>query len=559
MASTAFTMEMDRKQGTTPRTKVEFIDKSDNATDVTDHYLAGANFEQVRERAPDEIQAGQFDIVFANHDDLFSEYVSGSLLENLDYHGARIRVSQGFLLPNGALEYETQGVLYIDQLVTSPTDSTVTLRCRDLMGRIMDQKLHARPDDEIPAAGGSNVGDGIVSGFGKLPFVAVNQDWTLTCTLGGADDVATFSVVGSVSGDIGTATSGTDFIDALAGIRFTIRGGDTNWSIGDVFTFSTHQHPEWSGLNAGKIIWSILTGYDWDSDTQEPFSGLVFDLDHTQSDANVELDYLSFATAISAIDAIGVFALKGYAPFDTSAIELMQSLLVLFLGSLYTGNDGRIKLKTYIPAFTPQFRTYSDTRKVMALSYRRGIDEVINHVSVDYKGSDSWPWSTESLTLDGHFVDKDATSITDRGQFSQDFSVPWYSSGGNHVQDFASKLISRFKDPPLNVEFTTGLDALLTEVGDRIIVEDAKTGLADTIGEVTRIVKQFDQMPAAIQLRMRQDSTTYTLFGAIGSEEDEGDGLSPQTDDYDSATDAEKQFAYFSESGNSNPPQYSIF
>src|SRR4051812_38968621 len=344
MASPAFLSEMDKKRGITPRTKVEFISKAAATTDISDHYLEGANFEQVRERAPDEIQAGQMDIVCSNEDDLFSEYVVGSLLYGLDYHGAKIRISQGFLLPDGTLEYEPQGVVFIDELRTDPVESKVTFRCRDLLWKVMDQKLHARPEAEIPIPDAGNVGDGSLSGVGKLPFVTVNEDWTLTCTTPGTDGVAQFSVVGSVAGSIGPAISGTEFVSVAHGLRFTINAGPTDWALGDKFTFSTKQHPEWDNVNAGKIVWSILTGYDWDTNVIEPWFDQVFNMDHTQSDANTDLDYEAFATAITAIQFIDVFNLKGYIPYDSSAVELLQSLIVMFLGSIYTGNDGRIKM-----------------------------------------------------------------------------------------------------------------------------------------------------------------------------------------------------------------------
>src|SRR6267142_3735304 len=223
MVSAAFQTEMARKRGSTPRTKIEFIDKSNITTDISAYFVSGANLEQIRERAPDQIQAGQFDIVLRNDDDKFSEFVPTSLLYGVDYHGARIRISEGFVLPDGTEEFEPQGVGFIDQLLTDPQSSQVTLRCRDLLWRIMDQKIHARPDAEVVVPGGSNVGDGNLSGLGKLPFVTVNETWTVTCTLGGADGVATFSVVGSISGSIGPATSGTEFVSTAKGIRFTIR------------------------------------------------------------------------------------------------------------------------------------------------------------------------------------------------------------------------------------------------------------------------------------------------------------------------------------------------
>lgn len=558
MVSPAFLVAMDQQQGTTPRTKVEFIDKSNNVTDVTAYYLSGANYELVRQRAVAEIQAGQFDIVFANHDDKFSEYKVGSLLYGLDYHGARIRVSQGFLLA-GTLEYSTQCVLFIDQLSTDPQVSQVTFSCRDIMGFIMDQKLHAHPTEEIPVADSGNVGDGIVAGMAKLPFVTVNESWTLTCTTPGADGVAQFSVAGTVAGSIGPAISGTEFVSTVHGLRFTLRGGVTNWSAGDKFTFQTKQNPEWSSLNAGKVIWSILTGYRWDTNVQENFAGLVLDFDNTQSDANTDIDYNAFATVIAVIDAIGVFGIKGYIPYDTGAVTLLQETIVMFLGSIYAGNDGRIKMTTYIPPFTPNFRTFADSLKIMQLDYFRGIDEVINHVSVAYVGSNSWPWSNSTITLDGSFVEEDATSVSNRGQYSQDFIIPWYSAGGDHVQDFASKLISRYKDPPLEIEFLTGMDGLLTEMGDHVIVSDTKCGFSGVIGEVTRIVKQFDQQPASIQFRMRKDATANTIFGVIGSSANEGDGVSPQSDNYDTSSASDKQFAYFSKVGSAVAPQYFIF
>lgn len=550
---------MTRKRGSAPRTKIEFIDKDANVTDISDYFLSGAQLQQVRERAPDEIQAGQFDVVLRNDDDKFSEYVASSILFGLDYHSAKIRISEGFLLPDGTTEYEPQGVGFIDQIIADPRVSQVTFRCRDLLWRVMDQKLHPRPLDEVAVADGGNVGDGDFSGLAKLPFVTINENWTVTCTLGGADGVATFSVVGSISGSAGTATSGTEFTSASKGIRFTINAGSTNWVIGDTFTFSTHKHPQWSGLNAGKIIWSILTGYAWDSNTQEDFHALVFDFDHTQSSANTDLDYDSFATAISAIDTIGVFDLKGFAPYDTDAVSFLQSLILLFLGSLYTGNDGRIKMTTYIPAFTPSYVSFTDADKVTLLGYQRSIDEVINYVTVDFKGSDDWPWSDESANLDGHFVDSTPDSITKYKTLAQDFSIPWYSTSGDHVQDFASKLLAKYSEPPLNIDFTTGLDALLTQIGDRIKVSDTKYGFADVIGEIIQITKQFDQNPASVSIRVRQDSATNTVTGAIGSEVDEGDGESPQSDNYDTASTSDKNFAYAGDEGSGGLPDYTMF
>jgi hypothetical protein len=559
MPSPAFLLEMQKLQGVTPRTQLIFIDKSNNQTDISDHYVSGANFEQVRQGAYTEIQAGQATIVCSNHDDLFSEFKIGSLLYNLDYIGAKIKVSQGFLLPDGTLEYVPQATLFIDELQTDPNVSEVTFSCRDILGFIMDKKLHSNPAKEIPVPAGGNVGNGVCSVVGTLPFVTVNQAWTLACVTPGPDGTAFFTVTGSIVGYVTNAKSGTEYVDLTNGVRFTIHAGSTNWAIGDTFTFTLAQHPQWTNKNAAKVLWSILTGYDWDTNTQEVFHDLVFDFDHTQSDANTDIDYLGFATLVSVIDSIGVFAITGYIPYNTDSIAAIQNLIIMFLGTLYSDADGRFQVTTYVPPLTPSFTTFSDTGNVFALDYYRLVDEVINSVVVAYKASLNWAWSTGSETMDGSYANNDATSVSNRGVYNQDFTIPWYAASGAHVQDFADKLIARYKDPPLELEWQTRMDGLLVNMGDRVIINDTKLGLVGAVAEVTRIVKQFDQQPANLQFRARQDATANQLVGAIGSTANEGDGISPQSDNYDTASTSDKQFGYFSKVGSSAPPQYTVF
>lgn len=558
MPSAAFLAEMARRQGSNPRTKIEFIDKLNNVTDISEDFIEGANLETIKERAPDEIQAGQFDVVLDNADDRYSEYKAGSLLFELDYHGAKIRISQGFLLPSGVEEFEIQGVGFIDEISTDPEQSLATFRCRDLLWRIMDQKIHTRPPEEIPIPGSSNIGTGNISAISTRTFDTVNQTWTLTCTLTGGDGVATFSLIGSVSGSIGPVTSGTKFTDGTAGISFTIRAGLTPWQVGDIFTFETKQYPEWDSVNAGKIIWSVLTGFNWDTDTEEVWSGLVFDFDRTQSSANVDLDYDSFVDTIDNIDAVGVFDLKGFVGYDENAVQFFQDLLLLFVGSIFTGNDGRIKMTSFIPSFGAINQTFTDALKITNFGYRRTVDEIINSVSVEYKSSDNWEFSDGAVIFDGAHSESDAASIIKYKELGLSFKLRWFTPSGFHVQDFANKLISKFSAPPLNVDFITGTDALTTEIGDRVLITDTKYGLSAIPGEVARVSKQFDSTPAKVSMRVRRDGDTDTQFGFIGSEIDEGDGLSPQDEDFDAASDADKQFAYFGSVATSEP-DYRIF
>ena len=550
--SAAFIAEMERARGSRPLTKIEHISKAAVVTDISEYFLEGANLETVKERAPDEIQAGEFDVVLSNQDDKFSEYISGSLFFETDYHGSTIRISQGFVLPDGSTEYEVQGTGYIDQLITDRKESKVTLRCRDRLWRVMDQTIHPSPPLEVAAPGVGNVGNGVVSVIDKLPFTTANETWTITCTTGGADGVAQFSVVGSVSGSIGPATSGTEFVNNTAGIKFTINAGSTVWVIGDVFTFTLYQHPEWDTVNVGKIIWSVLTGYNWDTDTQENWSGLVFDFDHTKSSANTDLDYDAFNTAITDIASIGFFDIKGFARRDTNAVDFLQQLLTLVLGSLFTGNDGRIKLKTYIPTFGVVARAFADELKITELSYNRSIDEVINSVTANFILTENWPYSDGSVVLDGRYSQDDSASIAKYQKLAVNFDIEWFHASGQHVTDFADKLIQKYSEPPLNVEFKTGMDALTTEIGDRCVVRDAKTGI-DVVGEVAIVSKLFDSKPTEIMMMLRRDAEVDQVFGYIGSSEDEGDGLSPQDDDYDTASTQDKSFAYFGSTATSTP------
>lgn len=556
MTSAAFLTEMDRQQDPIPRTKVEFISTADVTTDITAYYINGANFEQIKERAPDEIQAGNFDIVLSNHDDYFSEFIATSLFYNAQYHGARIKVSQGFTLPDGTSEYEVQAVGYIDQLTTDPFISHVTLRCRDIIRKLLDQKLHQRPTTEVVDAAAANIGNGVCSTIETKPFKTKNENWTLTCTLGGADGVATFSVVGSVSGAVGTATSGTQFstLTGAGGVKFTITAGGTGWAVGDIFTFSTKQYPEWSGVNAGKIIWAVLTGYNWDADTQEVWHAQVLSFDHTKSTANTALDYTAFASVISDLDTIGSFSLTGYAEYDASVVDFLQSLILLFLGSLFTAPDGRLSMNTYIPHFSGiAIRNFADSKQIKSLSYTRTEDEVINYVSVHYKKTNVWEFSDESIIYNGNYVNLNQDSIDKYDFLSEGFSSKWFSINGSHVQDFADKLVQKYADPPLNVEFSTGMDALLTKIGDPISVTDVKSGFSATFGEVAKITKNFDADPKDIAIRMRRDSDLNLTFCYLGSSANEGDGISPQALNYDSASATDLSFAYLGATGQALP------
>lgn len=99
-----------------------------------------------------------------------------------------------------------------------------------------------QPGTVTPGVG--NTGDGIVFGLSSTAD-SVAEDFTLTCTTAGA--AAEFSVVGSVTGAIGTATVNVPFSSDV--VCFTIVGGDTNFALTDAFTFSIASGtPNWSEM-----------------------------------------------------------------------------------------------------------------------------------------------------------------------------------------------------------------------------------------------------------------------------------------------------------------------
>jgi flagellar hook protein FlgE len=82
-----------------------------------------------------------------------------------------------------------------------------------------------------PVYTGTNVGNGTVSALAATAATAT-QTFTLTAT-----SATTFSVVGSVSGNVGTATVGVPFTSPQ--LDLTVNAGSTAWATGDTITVPT--------------------------------------------------------------------------------------------------------------------------------------------------------------------------------------------------------------------------------------------------------------------------------------------------------------------------------
>ncbi len=368
-----------------------------------------------------------------------------------------------------------------------------------------------------------------------------------------------FSVVGSVSGNVGTATVGTEFSDGTTGgIRFTISAGGTSFAFGDTFTFTTYQYPEWTNTNPAKIIWSICTGYNFDTDVQEAWSARVLSFDHTKSVDNTDMNYTSFLDAISRIDN----NLTGYIDYDRNAAETIEEIIIHFLGALYVDNRGKISLSAYKPTFGGAIiREFSDEKKVYDLEIEESTSKIINVATAYCKSSATWAWSGDDETTDDVYSNSNSTSISNYGARNQ-FTFTdyyWYSANKAAQIWFVDRIIDKFGLPPKEIEFLTGLDGMRQNLGDILQFADARTSNSGLLLEINKIERDFESQPKTIEITAWNTNTTGFQWMFFGSSADEGDGISPQTANYDSATLTDKQFGYWSTTGSTVQPLYYYF
>ena len=520
--------------------------------DITQYFISGGEVSQEKERAPDRLTVGDAQLTFNNKDNVFTEDNSSSFLYGVDYHNRDISFELGIQLADGSFQYIMAATMRVSSLKVSSESGRAEIRVYDLSALLIGETLNPRPSAMEAVADADNVGDGTMSEVTVKPFVTVAENWTLTCTLGGADSVATFSVVGSVSGNIGTATSGTEFLSATTGgIKFTIQVGDADWVIGDVLTFSTVKTMEWAATNPFKIIWSILTGYNYTTGSAEPWLTRTPQLDSTQSSANTKIDWASFKKAVD--DAEGVLpTLKGYIPFGYKLVDAIEEILLHYLAAVYVDPWGRLVVKAYRPELGSAPKNFADSKKAVSLSCVRDVRDVINRVSVKYRKLDSWPWSDDEGddTLDGVYVAENQTSKTALGQwYGQDFESRWWNVTADHVSFLATRIIDKYGRPPRRYGIETGIDATEATIGDIISVTDSKLGLVAYELELMGKNGNYSSKPIAITLEA-EDTGTYGISWAfLGSSADEGDGLSPQAATFDTASESDKAFCYQSRTG----------
>lgn len=137
--------------------------------------------------------------------------------------------------PDKKLVFKAKMHFYPD--VTQPSGMWVGYMGDNAVGSLVPASAGAA------TPGGSNVGNGTVSGISVNDTFTKSETWTLTCIHAVANG-GLFSVSGSVTGARGVATVGSSYVSnnispANSEIGFTINDGATDFAIGDTFTIVT--------------------------------------------------------------------------------------------------------------------------------------------------------------------------------------------------------------------------------------------------------------------------------------------------------------------------------
>lgn len=530
--------------------------------DITKYFLSGADFAQEKERPPTRLSAGDATLTFDNSSGVFTEQSSTSFLYNVNYHNRKITFELGLLMADGSTQYYMVATMLVSDVTYASDSNQVTIHCYDAITRLINMIVNQTPSSLVAAFNGANAGNGRITAIATLPFTTKTENWTLTCTTPGGDGTAVFSVVGSVSGNIGNATSGTQFVGSTTGgVKFTIQGGSVNWANGDIITFSTNQMMEWTAYNPVKIMWSILTGYNWDTNTQDPWYARSAQLDNTRSDANVDLNYNAFASAVTT--AALYFTLTGFVNWDTGLSDAIEELNMHFLGAFPIDPLGRLSINIYNPVLNASPRLLADTLKVQQFSYIRDMRDVVNQVTITYRKTTSWQWSDadQIQTLDGKYVNNNTTSQAALKQtYSLTLNTRYYNATGDHVTYLGTRIMDKYGRAPYKFTVVTGIDGVDQPLGNIIAVTDAKLALTMYQAEIIRRELNCDSLPVTMTLTA-DDTGTYGVHWAFcGSSANEGDGLSPQASTWDTAGLTDKYFAYASDGlGAAGGPLYYAF
>lgn len=190
--------------------------------------------------------------------------------------------------------------------------------------------ITGEPVVETELADPTNTGDGYLKDLHAIADTP--QTWTVTCTTGGGDGVAVFSVTGSVSGAQASITVGSQYLTAL--LEMWIIAGPTDFIVGDEFTFEVKTNPipaiqQWTelkfdpGVNQG---FNVNRGMNVDASLGADYANeMYFRAPGLAGADEIYVNCCSFYSEASDYYNIGFCGTLGFETNDTWAQQPLKS------------------------------------------------------------------------------------------------------------------------------------------------------------------------------------------------------------------------------------------
>ena len=261
--------------------------------------------------------------------------------------------------------------------------------------------------------------------------------------------------------DFGFRTgSGTDTIRVFTGVGREIEGVGQNLELSAEGKFAslsrkkvgTVNSPvtwDWAEWNPAVLVWYAITSY-----------GV---LDDTQSDANVDIDYNSWADISLGFDELGY---KGQAAFEgVTVLEWLQEWADTF-GVWAYESDGRIAFNLYRPVHPDSFESIVLDESHYAKLPEARLGDVSNTLRV-FHGFDpvSKVWAGEAT-----FVDSDSVGSYGPAERIYDNEMVWHSTSRSAAM-FGQRKGNDLKGGILDFELTGELPLWPYQLGDNVMLE----------------------------------------------------------------------------------------
>ena len=224
---------------------------------------------------------------------------------------------------------------------------------------------------------------------------------------------------------------------------------------------------------------------------------------------------------------------------DVTANSALAYLCESANARMWEDRFGRVVVKEIAPEFTYNDDVLNLYNYINQLNWDVDLERLVNKIRVHYRG-DLY-----------YMIDNTSTMESGRYVIIENKYVEQYE----YARDIASKIETKYGNRDFIQNMTIKCDWLPDiDINDPVIVIGETLGLSYTKVRVNRLVHDFGDFRTT--LFVESYDIGNVTWGFLGSSEDEGDSLSPQATDYDSATDNDKLFAYWGSDSTTDGPQY---